>query len=522
MFTVPAQDLHGHRSVARAETMNGWRVPHAPTNRGGRSTRFTARCSSGARAILPSAVLWPDPSLDAMFSHPSAPSSPALSDLAESPVIRRVLLGVALLAGLHYGRPLADTLNPFALGDGRLLFELAVKADLSATADCRSDACTVATVAPDVAPARATDIRWLPAPVARHPWPSRPKYPRSLPAEYSDEWIAINQQLDPSQPNAGWKLRLGSNQGGLHYAMIDVDAAGYMARLVFAEGTGIAPLTYEAHSGAQARRDLRDQRDGEALRAWRQAGNGRKANGRIDYDAEPPAHLFEPSTAIDANEHSPEGLEFQPVAMPMILALRPDMIGRVSDGDPATLRLSAPRGFSPDIEVAGKIVGRRDDTVLFEADDKSGWWLRNYFSKTRGRTPASDRLSLLVRESLGGRPGEAVRVPETALVRPGAQGAAAGDEAVVWVIVEGAAAPVHVRVGSADGRFVQVNEIESVPSGAIRPGDWRAMPIEQRARFHRVQAPRQATGKNLLLHKDARVVLTPDPSLRAGDPMRSR
>jgi hypothetical protein len=83
------------------------------------------------------------------------------------------------------------------------------------------------------------------------------------------------------------------------------------------------------------------------------------------------------------------------------------------------------------------------------------------------------------------------------------------------------AAPVRVRVGSVEGDQVLVNELRSPHRGAIDEAHWRSLPIAQRAHLHRLQAPRLGQDRNLLLHKDARIVREPSAALRAGDPLRS-
>jgi hypothetical protein len=356
--------------------------------------------------------------------------------------------------------------------------------------------------------------------VLRYPWPASLPFPNSFLDHSTVDWRAVSPQQGPGVPEQARLLSIGTNIGGLRYKRIDVPADGYASRLVFAEASGVAPLTIEAHSADSLRRQALHSRNAEAMRRWRAAGNGRLPNGQIDRDAAGPEGILEKD--LDAITVSPEGLEFQPIAMPMRVQLPPEMVGRVRAGDPATLRFEAPRGFSPPFDLTGKVTGTLGDVALVAADELTGSWLAAYFRKTVGRAPTTDRLTLLVRESLGSQAGASVLVPASAVVRRPAVDKAAEDLAIVWVIAGGIAAPVNVRVGAADGEQVMVNEIRSPQSGGVHPVDWSALSLERRAQLYRLQSNPVSSDIGLLLHANARVVTHPGAGLRAGDPLRSR
>jgi hypothetical protein len=455
------------------------------------------------------------------FTHASSEITAAgLSRLLQNGPVRLLLLGLVGYGSLTFGRPVLQAIDPFSLGGGRLLSEFAIGANLDALPDCRSNACTVETVAPAASPPRAVPARWLPDPVLRYPWPASLPFPNSFLDLGTTDWRAVSAQESPDGPEQAWRLSLGTNAGGLRYERIDVPAGGYVSRLVFPEASGVAPLGVETHSANGPRRQALHSRNADTMRRWRAAGNGRLPNGQIDLSAHWPEEILEKDPG--AITVSPEGLEFQPMAMPMRVRLPPEMVGRVRAGDPATLRFEAPRGFSPPFDLTGKVTGTRDDVALVAADERTSAWLAAYFHKTVGRAPATDRLTLLVRESLGSRAGASVLVPATAVVRRPAVDKAAEDLGIVWVIAGGTAAPVNVRVGAVDGDQVVVNEIRSPQSGGIHPADWNVLPLERRAQLYRLQSTRVAPNLGLLLHTDARVVARPGAGLRAGDPLRSR
>jgi hypothetical protein len=451
--------------------------------------------------------------LDRFTASSSDITSAGLSRLLQEGPVRALLLTVVGIGALTFGRPLVQSIDFPSFGGGQVLPALAVAGDLSASSDCRSDACTLETVAPATAPPSNVPVRWLPDPVSRLRWPSRPAYPSSFMAEETQAWIAERVPISPGATSLTWKLTVGSNIGGLHYANLELASGGYVSRLVFPQSTGVAPLTVESHGADAPRRKALHERMGNVLRSWRAAGNGRGPGGYIDHDLLPPAELLPKDPLLITV--SPEGIEFQPMPMPMRLQLPSEMVGRIRAGDPATLRFEAPSGFSPPIEVAAKVTGTRGDQALVETDEPTDRWLRTYFDQAFGRAPATDRLTLRVRESLGGRAGTGVRVPESAVVRrPGEAGS------IVWVVADGIASPVSVRVGTTDGEFVAVNEVQWPHSGAIAPNDWRAMTPEQRARLYRLQM-RRPNDENLLLHANARVVSRPGAALRPGDAVRS-
>ena len=455
------------------------------------------------------------------FTHTASEITPAgLGRLLQTGPVRALLLGLVACGSLLYGRQAIEAVHPFSRGGGPLLSQLVIERDLSTLPDCRNDACTVETVAPTMSAATPVPVRWLPDPVVRHPWPTRLKYPGSFQDWDTYEWIARGVLREPEAAPVGWQLRLGSNLGGLRYEMVDVPAAGYLARLVFPDGSGVGPLGYESHSTDTPSRHAVKRRNQDALERWRRAGGGRGPDGRIDADAVAPDGVLEKSP-LEVTV-SPEGLEYQPVSMPMSVQLPSGMVGRVRSGDPATLLLEAPRGFTPPVEVNGRVIATRGDVAQWVADDTTYRWLNDYFSKTTGRTPASDRLTLRLRESLGGRAGQAVQVPVSAVVRRPGDATPAADEATVWVVAGGIAAPVHVRVGASDGDRVLVNEIRSPHSGPFRAADWSAFTPPQRAILYRQQASRLAGQSSPLLHADARVVSRPAATLRAGDALRSR
>jgi hypothetical protein len=458
--------------------------------------------------------------LDRFTQASSEITAAGLSRLLQTGPVRLLLLGLVGYGSLTFGRPVLQAIDPFSLGGGRLLSEFAIGANLDALPDCRSNACTVETVAPAASPPRAVPARWLPDPVLRYPWPASLPFPNSFLDLGTTDWRAVSAQESPDGPEQAWRLSLGTNVGVLRYERIDVPAGGYVSRLVFPEASGVAPLGVETHSANGPRRQALHSRNADAMRRWRAAGNGRLPNGQIDLSAHWPEEILEKDPG--AITVSPEGLEFQPMAMPMRVQLPPEMVGRVRAGDPATLRFEAPRGFSPPFDLTGKVTGTRDDVALVAADERTSAWLAAYFHKTVGRAPATDRLTLLVRESLGSRAGASVLVPATAVVRRPAVDKAAEDLGIVWVIAGGTAAPVNVRVGAVDGDQVVVNEIRSPQSGGIHPADWNVLPLERRAQLYRLQSTRVAPNLGLLLHTDARVVARPGAGLRAGDPLRSR
>ena len=174
--------------------------------------------------------------------------------------------------------------------------------------------------------------------------------------------------------------------------MIDVPSPGYIARLTFADASGVAPLGLEAHNADQERRQARERRNSEALRMWRHAGNGRDAEGRIDFDVMPPPSVLDDSPDPNAIQFTPVALEFQPLPCRWQCNCHP-MVGRVRVGESALLRFDAPKGFAQPFELAGRIVDIQDAIVRVEPDDKTTWWLREYFKSAIGRTPTSDRMS---------------------------------------------------------------------------------------------------------------------------------
>ena len=439
--------------------------------------------------------------------------------LLQNGPVRMLLLGLVGYGSLSFGRPVLQAIDPFSLGGGRLLSEFAVGESLDALPDCRSNACTVETVAPAASQLRAVPARWFPDPVLRYPWPANLPFPNSFLDLGTSGWHAVSPR-GPGVPEQPRLLSIGTNVGGYRYERIEVPADGYVSRLVFPEASAVAPLGIEAHSANGPHRQALHSRNAETVRRWRAAGNGRLPSGEIDISAPWPEEILEKDPG--AITVSPEGLEFQPMTMPIRVQLPPEMVGRVRAGDPATLRFEAPRGFSPSFDLTGKVTGTLGDVVLVVADEPTSAWLASYFHKAVGRAPATDRLTLLVRESLGSRAGASVLVPATAVVRRPAVDKAAEDLGIVWVIAGGMAAPVNVRVGAADGDQVMVNEIRSPQSGGIHPVDWSALSLERRAQLYRLQVTRVALDVGLLLHADARVVTRPGAGLRAGDPLRSR
>jgi hypothetical protein len=437
-----------------------------------------------------------------------------LGQLLQTGPVGMLLLGLAWLGATHFGRPLLQSIDPVSLGGGRMLSELLVAEDLSAVAHCRDDACTFETDSPAAAPPSDVPVRWIAEPIRRLPWPARPAYPSSFMAAQTSEWVAEARDTRPDAPEHSWRLTIGSNEGGLHHANLEVASGGYVARLLFRDDSGIAPLTVQAHGADQPRRQAVYAAQGEALRRWRQAGNGRGRDGHIDYAALPTDGSF-PSDPL-AVTGSPEGLEFQPMPTPIRVQVPAEWAGRVKAGDPAILRFEAPAGFSPPVEVPGKVTATRGEVAMVEPDERTDRWLQRYFREAAGRAPGSDRLTLRVRESLGGRAGDSVQVPAGAVVqRPGEAGA------IVWVIAAGLAAPIRVGVGATDGDRVTVNELVSPLSGPVDPAGWRAMTPEQRARLHRLQAP-HPVGSTPLLDLRSEVVVHPGAALRPGDPVRRR
>lgn len=456
------------------------------------------------------------------FTHRSREITVAgLSRIVQSGPVRWLLLGLVAWLSLGHGRAAIEALHPFSVGGGRLLSQLAVGADLGSLPGCHGASCTVETVAPSPSPPHAVPVRWLPEPVLRLPWPARLHYPDSFAAFETREWVAQLRERHPGVEEFVWRLPFGSNAGGLHYAMVDVPSGGYVARLLFPPGSGVAPLTFEAHGADASRRQVLLERNGERLRRWRTEGGGRP----FDSDAPLPEGLLEKDPLAIAI--SPEALEFQPVAMPMRMQLPPESVGRVWAGDPVTIRFEAPDRHAPPFDVAGTVTAVRAEQVQVESTERVDRWLPAYAVQADARSPATDRVTLLVRESLGEAAGRAVRVPASAVVARAAaaaarDGAPAADEATVWVIAEGTAVPVRVRVGRTVGDRVVVNEVRSALSGSIHPEDWRAMPLERRAWVYQLLAPGQGREPGLLLHAQTQVVVRPDPGLRAGDPLRSR
>jgi hypothetical protein len=423
------------------------------------------------------------------FTRASSETTAAgLLRIVQNGPVRLLLLALVLLGALSHGRGAVELLNPFTLGGGPQLASLVQADELASVAECRSDACTVATVSPVLPPPLPVPVSWLPEPVLRRPWPPALSYRQSQLVLHPGSWIAAAHEPYPGSPTVDWALDLALLPGRRDFVATALSGPAYLARLVYPDGAAKAPMTLEAHTAEVQRRLAAPERD----------------------------------AAVGVPEVEPEGFEIQPMTMPLRVQLAAAMVGRVRAGDPVTLRFDAPRGFSPPVDAAGEIVAVDGDIARVMFRERGDRWLRHdYLSQAPGRAPATDRVTLLVRESLGGSAGEALQVPVSALVRPGAASVAPADEAIVWVVARGMAAPVRVRVGSVEGDQVLVNELRSPHRGAIDEAHWRSLPIAQRAHLHRLQAPRLGQDRNLLLHKDARIVREPSAALRAGDPLRS-
>lgn len=428
------------------------------------------------------------------------------------------LLGVVALLALTYGREAIDAFNPLQFGEGRLVSDLRADPQARPVAPCRADACTVETVAPAPAAPQAVESRWVAPPLLRRPWPRNVKFPNSLPAWSVSEWIAVPESNDVGPEARTWVLRLGSNVGGLHYGMVGVPDNGYMSRLHFAEPQPMV-LTIEAHGAAGPEREAANSRQGERLRQWRRQGNGLDRHGKPDFSAKVPAELLEPEPLPTTG--SPEGLEFQRVPSRMAIRLPDDAAGLVSTGDPVAIRFDTPSGFGASYDVPGRVGAVDGGIAQVDVAEENRWWLRDYFAKTLGRAPATDKVTLMVQRSLGVAAGAAVLVPRTALRDATPQGRFDDGEAAVWVLVDTIAVPVHVRVGGLENGLVLVNAVPDAFTGAIRPADWAAMSLEQRAIVRRWLARPDAGRPETLLGPGAKIVAHPGATLRTGESARS-
>ena len=78
-----------------------------------------------------------------------------------------------------------------AVGGGPQLASLVQADELASVAECRSDACTVATVSPVLPPPLPVPVSWLPEPVLRRPWPPALSYRQSQLVLHPGSWIAM-------------------------------------------------------------------------------------------------------------------------------------------------------------------------------------------------------------------------------------------------------------------------------------------------------------------------------------------
>lgn len=402
-----------------------------------------------------------------------------------------VLLVIAGLPAALYGAShvsiWAGDFGRFVRNDGPMLADFQVPMDLPAPPDCRGTACEPRTANPTEPPLRPLAVTLQLPPVERFPWPAGFAFGHSGLANEPFAWRAVNQ---PQPGNAGqwrWYLKVDAGYGApIRQHLYGVNHGGLVRRLVYAAGSGLEPVLLE-----------------RLVQPW-QDEKGKWQDDRPPFRPEQP---------------NPVEIEFQPIPTPIALSIDGDP-GYLHSGDAGAIRFDAPESKPADaIEVPGRVVAIRGSTAWFEPDETGLDWLRRYWGKIN-RSPLSDRATLQIAESLGGRTGRAVVVPASALVRSTTEGTLPEGEAIVWIEALGMAIPVHVRSGADLGYGVVVNEIQTPHAGAVWAAAWRGLPLATRAELHRMQNFAGAEAANLLLRLSSRILIEPPVDLRSGSSLR--